>query len=117
MPFTTDGKNAALTALSNACTYASLHTGVPSTGTPNEVSGGSPAYARVQVSWTVSNGQATLSGQPSFNVPANTTVTYVGFWNAATGGTLEAYAQVTSETFGSQGAYVISAATLVISDS
>jgi hypothetical protein len=114
MPFTTAGKNTALTSLATSCAYASLHTAVPTGGA--EVTGGSPAYARKPVTWTVSSGTANLNETPNFDVPASTTITYVGFYNASTGGTLQAYASVTSETFGSQGVYVISDANLVITD-
>jgi hypothetical protein len=71
--------------------YASLHTAYSATGT-NEVSGGS--YARIQLGtsgadWSsASAGSKLLGTAPSaFNVPASTTVQYVGFWSTLTSGT------------------------------
>lgn len=66
--------------------FASLHTAYSATGT-SEVSGGS--YARVAVTFAAPSGGAmSLSGGPyTLNVPASTTVEYVGFWSASTSGT------------------------------
>lgn len=44
MPFTPTGNNAMLDAI--GITHVSLHSGFPGTGGANEISGGSPAYAR-----------------------------------------------------------------------
>ena len=71
----------------NKALYASLHTAYSATGS-SEVTGGSPAYARQSVSWSsASGGTKALSGTPyTFNVPASTTVEFVGFWDASTSG-------------------------------
>jgi hypothetical protein len=116
MPFTVTGKNTALAAVSGTAVFASLHTAQPTQTAPAEVSGGTPAYARKAITWTVNNGTANLNEQPNFDVPPTTTITYVGFWSAATGGNLIAFSSVTEETFGAQGVYVISDANLVITD-
>ena len=66
--------------------YISLHSAYSATGA-NELSGGSPAYARQSASWgsAASNSMA-LAGTPySFNVPAST-VAFIGFWDALTSG-------------------------------
>src|SRR5512146_276124 len=70
----------------NKALYGSLHTAYSASGA-NEVSGGSPAYARQALTWAAaaSNSKA-LSGTYSFNVPASTTVYFVGFWDALTAG-------------------------------
>jgi len=93
MPFTVTADNQMLDALnggtpSSIIAYASLHTAYSVTGT-NELTGGSPAYARVAVSWSAAGSSAkSPSGTPSaFNVPASTTVAYIGFWSALTSGT------------------------------
>ena len=113
MPYTTEGKNAMLDALAAAATHMGLHTAAPSTGTPNEVTGGSPAYARKANTWNAAAGGALDNANaPVFDVPAGTTVTHVGFWTAATAGTLLAYAAVTNETFGGQGTYTVTDADL-----
>ena len=94
MPLTTTADNQGLDALanvapsSNLVNYASLHTAYSATGA-SEVTGGSPAYARVSLSWSAaSGGSKSLSSTPSaFNVPASTTVAFVGLWSASSGGT------------------------------
>lgn len=113
MPYTTEGKNAMLDELAALATHIALHTAVPSTGTPNEVAGGSPAYARKANAWNAAAaGSLDNSNVPVFDVPGSTTVTHVGFWTAVSGGTLLAYAAVTNETFGAQGTYTVTDADL-----
>ncbi len=69
--------------------YASLHTAYSATGT-NEVAGGSPAYARVALTWSsASGGSKSLSGTYNLNVPASTTVEYIGFFDAPTSGNFQ----------------------------
>lgn len=63
---------------------ASLHTGYPGTTGVNEVSGGSPAYARKACTLTTpSGGQRLQSAAVTFDVPSST-VRWVGYWNATT---------------------------------
>lgn len=113
MPYTTEGKNAMLDRLGVLATHMGLHTAVPSTGTPNEVSGGSPAYARKVNAWNAAAaGSLDNSNTPVFDVPAGTTVTHVGFWSGLTGGTCYGYAAVTNEAFGGQGTYTVTDADL-----
>ena len=74
---------------SNKALYASLHTAYSATGT-NELTGGSPAYARVAVTWSsAAGGSKALSGTYGLNVPASTTVEYIGFWDAASSGNFQ----------------------------
>lgn len=89
MPLATAGQNAMLTGgLGNVAVFASLHTGDPSTTGANEVTGGSPAYARKAITWnTVGSGQRTNNGALAFDIPAATTVYWVGLWSALTTGT------------------------------
>ena len=94
MPLITNGQNATLTGgLGNAITHFSLHTGDPGTTGVNEVTGGSPAYARKAVTWgTVATGQrATATTAQLFDVPTSTTVYHVGFWDALTVGNFYGY--------------------------
>jgi hypothetical protein len=113
MPYTTEGKNQMLDRLAAIATHMGLHTAVPSTGTPNEVTGGAPAYARKTNTWNAAaDGSLDNANVPVFDVPAGTTVTHVGFWSALTGGTLYAYAAVTNEAFGAQGTYTVTDADL-----
>lgn len=86
-------KNAMLEVLdeSNATTgadFGSLHTAYSNTGA-NEVTGGSPAYARVALTWAAaSTGSKALAATlPTWNVPAATTVAWWGGFTASTAGT------------------------------
>lgn len=115
--FVAAAKNTMLNALTVA--YASLHTDDPSTTGANEVSGGSPAYARKAVTFnTASGGARALNADVTFDVPA-CTVKYVGYWTAATGGTFHGSDAVTNEVFAAQGQYKLlaSGTNLQIADS
>lgn len=98
----------------------SLHTGDPGTnGTANEISGGSPAYARKSASFGASTTinsttvSRVLSSSVTFDVPASTTVSWVGVWS---GTTFVAKEDVTDEVFAAQGNYTVTSATLTETD-
>jgi len=118
MPYSTAGKNLMLDALRGtnptvALAYASLHSADPGDTGANEVTGGTPAYARKAVTiGAASAGAIAATNQPVFDVPPGTTVTHVGFWSAVSGGTFLGYADVTDEVFASQGTYTLTSATL-----
>ena len=100
--------------------YVSLHTGDTSTTGANEVTGGSPAYARVAVTWnSPSGGSVTNSNALSINLPASTTASYFGVWSASTSGTFYiGGALASSVTTGStQGVVTIAAGALSVSAS
>lgn len=64
-------------------TQLSLHTAYSTTGA-NEVAGGSPAYARQNVTYAAaSSGSKALTTQPVFNVPAST-IPWIGKWTGST---------------------------------
>jgi hypothetical protein len=107
------GKNVALDALGVAADFASLHTATPNASGSNEVSGGSPAYARKALTWAAaSGGSMATSNTPVFDVPAGTTVAFVGLWSAGSGGTFYGYFDVTDEVFAGQGSYSLTAGTV-----
>lgn len=118
MPYSTYLKNKWLDALRNTSfavttVYASLHTASPGDTGANEVSGGSPAYARKSVTFSAASaGAIDSSNAPVFDVPASTTVTHVGFWDASTAGNFLGYSDVTDEVFAGQGTYTLSDADL-----
>lgn len=90
MRFSNTAKNLMLDALDESIAtgakFGSLHTAYSSTGT-NEVTGGSPAYARKSATWAAaSSGSKATSATMVFDVPASTTVRWVGFWDASTAG-------------------------------
>lgn len=93
MPLNDNGKNALVSGgLGNAVSHISLHTGDPSTTGANEVTGGTPAYARIAVTWNAaSGGTRTNSGALTFDIPAGTTILHIGMFSAASGGTFYGY--------------------------
>ena len=100
-------KNLMLEALATVAVYASLHDDDPSTTGANEVSGGSPAYARESITWNAAaSGSLDSSNAHEFDVPA-CTVKYVGFWSALTTGTFYGSDAVTNEIFAAQGTYTL----------
>lgn len=111
MPYTDDAKNLMLDALGAVAVKASLHTADPSTNGANEVTGGSPAYAKKTVAWSAAgSGTMNLDGTAVFDVPA-CTVAYVGFWDT-TATTFYGSADVTDEVFAAQGTYTLTDADL-----
>jgi len=105
-------KNVMLNQLATVATRWALHTGDPGGADlgNNEVTGGSPAYARKAVAWnTASGGIATQNGDVVFDVPA-CTVAWVSLWNTA--GTVRYLKKdVTDEIFAGQGTYTIKGTT------
>lgn len=98
--------NATKQALADAYTglgrYISLHTADPgSTGT-SEVTGGSPAYARKQTTWSSGTTGVNTGSQVSIDAPAGA-YTYAGIWTAASGGTFIDKIAITLTTLGAQG--------------
>lgn len=93
MPLNDAGRNACLSGgLANVITYVSQHSSDPSTTGANELTGGSPAYARKAVTWnTAASGQRTNNGAIAFDVLASTCA-FTGFWSAISAGTFYGYA-------------------------
>ena len=105
-------KNLMLDALAAVAVFVSLHDNDPGVAGDNEISGGSPAYIRKAITWNAaSGGSIDSSNTPELDVPA-TTVKYVGFWSAESGGTFYGSADATDEVFASQGTYTITDADL-----
>ena len=68
--------------------FISIHSATPGTTGASEISGGSPAYARVAVTWNAASGGAvTNSNALTINFPASATAAYFGIWSASTAGT------------------------------
>lgn len=67
--------------------WIACFTGSPGQTTANEVSGGSPAYARKSTTWTNATGGTGLAtgSVVEFDIPPGTSVTYVGYCTGATG--------------------------------
>jgi len=101
-------KNLMLQALAAAAVYVSMHDDDPGTTGLNEITGGSPAYARKSITWNAASGGALdSSNAPSFDIPAGTTVKYIGYWSAASGGTFYGSDAITNEVYAGQGTYTL----------
>ena len=116
MALTEAARNAMLDHLATVAVFASLHTADPGTTGANEVTGGTPAYARKAITWnSASAGALDNNANPVFDVPAGTTVTHAGFWSAATNGTFYGSIDVADEAFTGQGQYTLSDADITSS--
>lgn len=116
MALSNAGKNVMLDALGAVAVFASLHTADPGTTGASEVAGGSPAYARKAITWNASSGgDLDNNANPTFDVPASTTVAYFGLWSAASGGTFYGGgALAASETYSAQGTYTLADADVTL---
>lgn len=114
MGFSTTACNLMLDALRAQTQYASLHSGDPGETGANELSGGSPAYARKAITFAAAaNKQIVQNGTaPLFDIPPSSSVQYVGFWTAITGGTWLGSKQVTTEAYTGQGTYLVQSTTI-----
>jgi hypothetical protein len=112
MALSNAGKDALLEGLASVAAYASLHTGDPSTTGANEVSGGS--YAREVAPWgAAASGNVATDDAIVFDVPAGTTISYVGYWSAVTSGTFYGARELDApQTFATAGTYTIAAGNL-----
>lgn len=87
MAFTSATKESAATSVTGLGAWISLHSSDPGTTGTGEATGGSPAYARKQTTWTGGTADGVVTGSPVvFDVPAGT-YTHIGVWSAATSGT------------------------------
>jgi hypothetical protein len=107
----TTARNVGVDAIAALALRVALHTGDPggANSASNEVTGGSPAYARKAIAWNAaSGGAATPTANVVLDVPA-TTVAWISLWNTA--GTVRYYKKdVTDEVFAAQGTYTVLAA-------
>jgi hypothetical protein len=128
MAMTNDIKNSMLdsgfgTGASSG-TYMSLHSADPTTTVAtalgNEIAGGSPAYARVQLNLNAAaTGQKTLAANAVFNVQAGDAFSHYALWSVATSGTQAQFKGSAALTaaegaYGSQGTYTVTALTVSI---
>ena len=113
MGYSPTGKNLMLDALGVVAVFVSLHDGAPGDDGSNEISGGAPAYIRKAITWNgAAAGSLDSSNTPELDVPAATTVAYVGFWSAESGGTFYGFSDVTDEVYANQGTYTVTDADL-----
>mgnify|MGYP001588595381 CR=1 FL=1 len=98
-------KETAADAIIGLGDYISLHTADPGTTGASEATGGSPAYARKQTTWSadaVDDG-VRAGTQVTIDVAAGT-YTHAGQWSAVSGGTfVQGCALTSSVVMGAQG--------------
>jgi len=96
--------NIGATAMGNAATHLALHSADPGATGLNPTTA-----ARVAAGWGApANGDLTISNKAFTGGAANGSVTHVGFWSAATGGTFYGSQSITGDlTFNSAGEYTI----------
>ena len=112
MPHSTTARNNMLGAI--GVTHASVHSGFPGATGLNEISGGSPAYARKAVSFAAAAAASRAqSGTAVFDIPAGTTVRYFGFWDALTAGNFLGYHPIGGAGFVAREFIVDAAADLI----
>jgi hypothetical protein len=108
-------RNVGVDAIATLATRVALHTGDPGAANTaaNEVTGGSPAYARKAIAWNAADGGSATCTNVVLDIPASTTVTWSSLWNTA--GTVRYLKKaVTSEAFGVQGTYTVVAASTTL---
>jgi hypothetical protein len=98
-------KNVLAVAYGADISKVSLHTGDPGSTGAGEISGGSPAYARVSPPSITAPTTGLISFQVTFNVAAGTTVAGGGVWDA--GGNFLDGGALTAQPFASQGTYTL----------
>lgn len=119
MPYSTAAKNLMLNALrgtnpTTPITHVSAHTADPGDTGVNEVTGGSPAYARKAIAFNAPSAGSMddSTNGISLDIPPSTTVSYIGFWSAITAGTFLGSVNVVDEVFAGQGVYQVTDADL-----
>lgn len=114
MALSTAGRNAAVAGVTGLITHISLHTADPGGTGASEVAGGS--YARQAVTWDApSGGTGGITNDPSFDIPAGTTITHYGLWSASSSGTFYGGGALSaSEAYVGAGTYVLTANTVTI---
>ena len=73
-----------------------------------EITGGAPAYARVNSAWSPPATSAMAGAQVTLNVPAGATISFFGVWTSTSAGTyLGGGPLPATEAYGSQGTYLL----------
>lgn len=118
----TAAEQAALNGIAAVAAYLGINTGSPGTTTAaalaNESTGGTPAYARLGITWGSSSGAnpsvIANTNTMVFNIPAST-ITNFSTWTTLTSGTYEIGGSLSaSQVFSTQGTFTIAAAGLTV---
>lgn len=108
MAFTNATKESAALNVTGLGSWISLHTADPGTTGTSEATGGSPAYARKQTTWTGGSSDGVVNGsQVTFDAPSGT-YTHMGIWTASTAGTfVGGFALSSSAVLSAQGQVLV----------
>jgi len=113
--FTDFAKNFMLDALDTGVIYVSAHTATPGLTGANEVTGGTPAYARQLAGYNAaSGGSMALTATETLDIPSGVTVSFLGIFDAVTAGNFLGQVDIADEVFGSQGTLDVTALTLAL---
>lgn len=116
----TTAENNACTGLVTAASFFGLNSATPGTTGANEISGGSPVYARVAITWGTASAGAISNATTALtvNVASGTTVAYCSTWSLVSSGVYQIGAALnTSVTFNSQGTFTVAVGGLSFSAS
>jgi hypothetical protein len=106
-------RNALATQYKTTAPNGALFSADPGTAdaATNEITGGSPAYARKALTWGTAASSAITSAATVFDVASGTTVAYFGVTASTTATTADVKdsVAVTSQAFASQGTYTVTA--------
>jgi hypothetical protein len=107
MGLSTAAKNALADDFAALAGYVSAHSADPGDTGASELAGGT--YARKAATWTASSGGVVnFTGTlPTLDIPAGSTVAFLGLWSAVTAGTWLGSVDVTDETYGAAGQYSV----------
>jgi len=105
-------KDALANAYAAAAPFGGLASADPgATGAANnELTGGSPAYARKALNWTTASGTGQVTGSATYDVASGSTAawTFVASSNVAGAATVRDTSDVVDQVFASQGTYAVS---------
>ena len=94
-----------LDALPNSV-FVSGHTALPDNSGSNEITGGT--YARKSIPMAAANAaNRDSTAEGTIDIPAGTTVTHLGYWTAATGGTFLGFKAIAAETYSNPGTLTV----------
>ena len=103
MPFTPAAREIAAQAIATDADRISMHTADPGETGADEVTGGTPAYARKTTVWAGGVADGNVPGSAvTHDIPAGTTIRFWGLWTAA-GVFRGGFPLPIAEAFGGQG--------------
>ena len=112
MALTSGALDAMLGGFTAVASHVSLHTDNPGTNGASEVEGGT--YSRESSDWAAASGGTAVNDGPIvFDVPAATTIKFLGYWSAPTNGTFYGFRALDADqAYATAGTYTIAAGDL-----